>query len=185
MKLIYFTLLLPLVFSCSQSISQVNPESEQEPAEKMSVIPDEIELHKAIFQDSIKDYSNLSEQEWKKILTAAEFNILREKGTERAFTGKYNTNKKSGMYHCKGCNTALFDSDTKFDSGTGWPSFYEIVGENVENVADNSYGMQRVEVVCATCKGHLGHVFEDGPKPTGLRYCINSLSLTFEATKKK
>ena len=108
---------------------------------------------KYIQKDTIKDFTNLPEETWKKILTDKEYNILREKGTERAFTGEYNSNKKSGIYNCKGCNTPLFDSDTKFESGTGWPSFYDKVEGNVKDVEDNSYGMQRVEVVCNTCKG--------------------------------
>jgi peptide-methionine (R)-S-oxide reductase len=124
-------------------------------------------------------------EEWKAVLTAEEYRILREKGTERAFSGKYWDNKEKGMYHCAACSLPLFDSGTKFKSGTGWPSYYQPVGaENVTEYKDNTYGMTRVEVTCGRCDGHLGHVFDDGPAPTGLRYCINSASLKFEKTGK-
>jgi peptide-methionine (R)-S-oxide reductase len=119
-----------------------------------------------------------TEDEWKKKLTREEYQILREKGTERAFSGEYWDQKSPGVYKCAGCGQELFDSETKFDSGTGWPSFYRPVEEdNVETATDDSHGMRRTEVVCSRCGGHLGHVFEDGPAPTGLRYCINSVSL--------
>ncbi|HKL03049.1 MAG TPA: peptide-methionine (R)-S-oxide reductase MsrB [Cryomorphaceae bacterium] len=121
-----------------------------------------------------------SESEWKKELSAEEYHILREEGTERAFTGKYWDNKEDGTYLCAACSLPLFDSETKFKSGTGWPSFYDIVNEdNVIEQRDSSLGMVRREVVCGRCGGHLGHVFEDGPEPTGLRYCVNSASLDF------
>ncbi len=120
--------------------------------------------------------------EWKAELTDEEFRVLREKGTERAFTGKYWDNKKKGTYTCAGCQLPLFDSDTKFKSGTGWPSFYQPIKANyVKEYVDNTYGMKRTEVTCGRCDGHLGHVFDDGPRPTGLRYCINSVSLGFVA----
>jgi peptide-methionine (R)-S-oxide reductase len=122
-----------------------------------------------------------TEEEWQKQLTPEQFNILREKGTDRPFTGKYWDSNEKGEYHCAGCGAYLFSSSTKFDAGCGWPSFYEAAKEgNIIEKTDNSYGMSRTEVMCAKCGGHLGHVFDDGPKPTGLRYCINSTSLTFE-----
>lgn len=122
-----------------------------------------------------------TDAEWKAELTPEQYRVLREKGTERAFTGKYNIHKEKGMYVCAGCNSPLFSSDTKFDSGCGWPSFYEAIDtEKIKEVRDISFGMIRTEIICAKCDGHLGHVFDDGPKPTGLRYCVNSLSLDFK-----
>lgn len=122
-----------------------------------------------------------SEQEWQQELTPEEYNVLREKGTERAFTGKYWNHKEEGVYTCAGCGTPLFNSDTKFESGSGWPSYYAPVSkENVAEKLDKSYGMIRTEVLCGKCGGHLGHVFNDGPQPTGMRYCINSASLDFK-----
>lgn len=127
------------------------------------------------------DKLNLSEAEWRERLTPDQYNVLRHGGTERAFTGEYEKNKASGIYHCAGCGLPLFTSDTKYDSGSGWPSFTAPAeGEVVEEHTDVSHGMVRTEVRCARCEGHLGHVFPDGPGDNGLRYCINSASLEFE-----
>jgi len=140
---------------------------------------------KQVARQTKKYKVSMSEQEWKKKLSADQFRVLREKGTERAFTGRFHDNHEEGIYKCAGCGQILFLSDTKFDSGTGWPSFWKPAKtQAVEEHADNSYGMRRVEVVCSNCGGHLGHVFDDGPQPTGMRYCINSASLDFEKKKK-
>jgi peptide-methionine (R)-S-oxide reductase len=124
---------------------------------------------------------NLSDAEWRERLTPEQYETLRQQGTEPAFTGRYWNVKDDGVYRCAGCGAELFDSNTKFDSGTGWPSFYEpSVAEHVATHTDNSHGMARTEVVCKQCGGHLGHVFDDGPNPTGLRYCINSTALKLD-----
>lgn len=123
-----------------------------------------------------------TDAEWKKILTPAQYYILREQGTERPFSSALNHNKKKGIYECAACKTPLFSSETKFDSGTGWPSFYKpLIAKNVDEVEDRSMGGVRTEVVCNVCGGHLGHVFNDGPKPTGLRYCLDGDALVFVA----
>lgn len=122
-----------------------------------------------------------NDSDWRVKLSPEQYHVLREGGTERAFTGQYWDTKTSGMYKCAGCGTELFSSDTKYESGSGWPSFYKALDpEKIVEVEDRSYGMVRTEIRCATCGGHLGHIFPDGPAPTGLRYCVNSLSLELE-----
>ncbi len=137
-------------------------------------------------QAKTKEYAvKHTEDEWKKLLTPLQYDVLRKKGTERAFSeGNFQGSHEKAIYKCAGCGTVVFSSDKKFDSGTGWPSFWAPANEtNIETESDRSIGMVRTEVRCATCGGHLGHVFEDGPKPTGLRYCINGAALKQEVTK--
>jgi len=120
-----------------------------------------------------------TEKEWQETLTPEQYRILREKGTEMAFTGKYDKYFEKGTYTCAGCSTPLFESETKYDSGCGWPAFYQSLPETIDETPDHSFGRMRTEITCSKCDGHLGHVFTDGPKPTGLRYCVNSVSLDF------
>jgi peptide-methionine (R)-S-oxide reductase len=123
-----------------------------------------------------------TEAEWREALTAEQFHVLREHGTERPGSSPLNYEKRTGTFHCAGCGTPLFSSNTKFESGSGWPSFWAPLPDAISTVTDNSHGMRRIEVRCATCGGHLGHVFPDGPRPTGDRYCMNGLALKFAPT---
>ena len=127
-----------------------------------------------------------TEQQWQKELSSEQYQILRQCGTEPAFTGKYYKHKEKGSYHCAACGELLFSSETKFDSGSGWPSFYAAADKkNITEIVDKSFGMVRTEIKCAHCGSHLGHVFPDGPKPSGMRYCVNSVSLDFKKTEVK
>ena len=167
-----FTLLLSIATGCTnrsfkQKINQMDTAKKNE-----------------VYSNTDSSKVNIADVEWKKLLPADVYEIAREKGTERAFTGKYNLHKEVGTYYCAACGNPLFASNGKFESSCGWPSFFEpITKGSIIYEPDNKYGMQRTEVMCGRCKAHLGHVFDDGPPPTGLRYCINSVILDFDKAK--
>jgi peptide-methionine (R)-S-oxide reductase len=158
----------------SQTESSKNKPSKMDTSDKKNPVYSKSDSSKVV----------LSEEEWKKILPSEVYHIARQKGTERPWTSKFENFSETGIYYCAACGNALFRSDTKFESGCGWPSFYEPVSkESIINTPDNTHGMKRTEVQCGRCKAHLGHVFEDGPPPTGLRYCINGVVLDFEKAR--
>ena len=145
-----------------------------------------IDLGKSVKNENFKRRKmKKKESEWKKKLSSEEYHVLREKGTERAFTGEYDKHFEEGLYLCSGCGTKIFESDSKYDSGCGWPAFSDAIPQAVEETQDDSFGMRRIEITCKNCDGHLGHVFNDGPKPSGVRYCINSVSMDFLPQKDK
>jgi peptide-methionine (R)-S-oxide reductase len=172
-QLIFLLIILSVAFiSCFSNSNQ----SKKESMEKNENNP--------VYSHSDSTKVSLSDAEWQKVLPKDVYDIAREKGTERAFTGKYNSHKEVGTYYCAACGNPLFASNGKFESSCGWPSFFEpITKGSIIYAPDNAYGMKRTEVMCGRCKAHLGHVFEDGPPPTGLRYCINSVILDFEKAK--
>jgi len=142
--------------------------------------PDRLQAFSQRAIPAVGTKSNTGEEHFKALLNDKEYYVLRQLGTERAFTGEYNDHKGDGTYHCRACNAPLYSSKTKFDSRTGWPSFYDAIPDRVATRPDKSHGMDRTEIICAHCESHLGHVFNDGPPPTGLRHCANSLSLVFQ-----
>lgn len=177
-------LLVLFAFGCN---GQVPPGSSKTSAQTLEdsksgegVVEDRLALLVARPVPPLGSKSPLQDEDYRSVLTPQEFHILRDKGTERAFSGEYNASKAQGVFHCRACNAPLFESSTKFDSRTGWPSFYDAVKGRVLTQDDTSMGMTRQEIVCSHCGGHLGHVFEDGPEPTGLRYCVNSLSIVLD-----
>jgi peptide-methionine (R)-S-oxide reductase len=173
---ISFILIVPALFiQCSFSQSVKN---------KTTVKMDSIEKKSPVFSKTDSKPVTLSDEEWKKVLPAEVYAVARQKGTERPWSSPFESSKEIGTYYCAVCGNPLFKSDTKFESGCGWPSFYEPVSKgSIIYSADNSFGMKRTEVECGRCKSHLGHVFDDGPPPTGLRYCINGVVLDFEKAK--
>jgi peptide-methionine (R)-S-oxide reductase len=172
-----YRLLLAIGLVCSLSLNACLQSNQKQPASS-------VKSPELSFVDKNGDTIHTitkTEAEWKSILDESSYYVLREEGTERAYTGEYAKNHQTGIYYCKGCHLSLFSSTSKFESGTGWPSFYEPIDKtHVLEITDHSLGMTRVEVRCHRCGGHLGHVFDDGPKPTGLRYCMNSVALSFQ-----
>ena len=167
---------LPLILLVFMACMQANKKEGIELAENVNPPQEKLSLNDTSLKKVVK-----SDAVWKKELTADQYHILREKGTEYPFRNAFFDNHKKGHYFCGGCKLPLFSSETKFESGTGWPSFYDVLDKNrVKEIVDKSLGMVRGEIVCARCEGHLGHLFDDGPKPTGLRYCMNSGAMLFQ-----
>jgi peptide-methionine (R)-S-oxide reductase len=165
------------------AVAGMPPAGEAGPARPAPAKPAPAKIEPAAAKRGIEKITK-SDEAWRKQLTPEQYKVLRREGTEMAFTGRYWNHHGTGVYLCAGCGLELFSSETKFDSGTGWPSYWApIAKDHVREVVDRTLGMERVEVECARCGGHLGHVFDDGPKPTGLRYCMNSASLEFKAKK--
>ena len=163
----------PVESGTNQSIAKLTPPST--PQTPVTAVSDDVFDGQKVVK---------TDEEWRKLLSPDQFHVLREEGTERPYSGEYNDNKEKGTYSCAACRLKLFDSETKYDSKTGWPSFYQpIVAKNVTDKPEPGVGDDRIEVECSRCGSHLGHVFDDGPKPTGLRYCMNSLALKFEKAK--
>ncbi len=176
MRSFLFLTILTLASACGSTHEDV--EASRAPARTATA------SRAAAAQESGTDAVELSESEWRERLTAEQFHVLREEGTERAFTGAYHDHHAAGVYTCAGCGAELYASESKFDSGTGWPSFSQAIADGqVRTEVDNSLGMSRTEIECARCGGHLGHVFDDGPAPTGKRHCVNSASLNFSAAE--
>ncbi len=172
---VFAILMFGLLQQCSYSQNSPAKKTEMENQEKKN----------PVYSNTDTSQVSMSEEEWKKVLPSDVYYIARQKGTERPWTSKYESFKEKGTYYCAACGNALFKSDTIFDSGCGWPSFYEPISKSsIIYTPDNSHGMKRTETQCGRCKAHLGHVFEDGPPPTGLRYCINGVVLDFAAAKK-
>lgn len=167
---------LPLILLVFMACMQANKKEGNEIAENVNPLQEKLSLTYTSLKKVVK-----SDAVWKKELTADQYHILREQGTEYPFRNAFFDNHKKGHYFCAGCKLPLFSSETKFESGTGWPSFYDVLDKNrVKEVVDKSLGMVRGEIVCTRCEGHLGHLFDDGPKPTGLRYCMNSGAMLFQ-----
>ena len=177
-------LILPLILLMLTALQQCSYSQTSAPNQKKQHMDSTKKENNPVYSRTDSAKVNLSEDEWKKILPADVYNIARQKGTERPWSSKFEHSKEIGTYYCAVCGNPLFKSDTKFESGCGWPSFYEPVTKgSIIYQPDNTHGMQRTEVQCGRCKSHLGHVFDDGPPPTGLRYCINGVVLDFEKAK--